>query len=167
MNTPDERGPATGNPIDLEQAIIEADQQETPERRRQVLVSLATSTVTVILDRPWDRQSLPDPATRFLMVSDGADTEQHMVALFTTPARASSFLDGLDTRGEFDHPTEVPGAWSLLGVPEGAGVFINPNQPPAFRIGREVAAQLRSDVQDAMERAASRGRGADPEDSAQ
>ncbi|MGA7965015.1 MAG: hypothetical protein WCB49_03840, partial [Gammaproteobacteria bacterium] len=47
---------------------------------------------------------------------------------------------------------EVSGSWSLLGVTEGMGVMIDPNQSTAFRITPELAAQLRSDVEEAMAR---------------
>lgn len=138
---------------DLEAAIRSAEADAGEERRVEVLRAYATGRVAVILDRAWDGESLPDPDTRFLMVSDGPDTEQPMMAVFTSLERGRRFLEGLDTRGNFQFPTEVAGGWSLLGVPDGAGVFINPNQSPAFRIGPDAAVHLREIVQSAMDRA--------------
>lgn len=133
-------------------ALATTQQDDSVANRSAVLVALATSPVTVILDQPWDGVSLPDPDTRFLLVSDGKDTAQPMLAIFSDQDSAQRFRQDVGLGSEFEHLVEVSGSWSLLGVAEGMGVMINPNQSTAFRITPELAAQLRSDVEEAMAR---------------
>ena len=151
---------ADTNQPDLVAALAAIEQDDTVANRSAVLVALATSPVTVILDQPWDGASLPDPDTRFLLVSDGKNTEQAMLAIFSNHDRAQRFSHDVDLGNEFEHLVEVSGSWSLLGVTEGTGVMIDPNQPTAFRITPELAAQLRNDVREAMDRVLARQDGA-------
>lgn len=137
---------------DLAAALTTIKEDDTIANRSAVLVALATSSVTVILDQPWDGASLPKPDTRFLLVSDGNDIEQPMLAIFSDQDCAQRFRQEANLGNEFEHLVEVSGSWSLLGVTEGMGVMIDPNQSTAFRITPELAAQLRSDVEEAMER---------------
>lgn len=159
MNT-DTTPPATGSPQHLEQALAAANADATnPQRGVDVLLAYATGRVAVVLDRPWEGSgsgTAPSPDTRFLMVSDGPDTEKPMMAVFSSLDRARRCLDELPDHGDFDYPVEVHGGWSLLGLPEGAGVFINPNQQPAYRISAETAVQMRADVKAALDKAIAR-----------
>lgn len=154
MNTPAEE---TDIPVrDLAEALDIVQKDDTAPNRASVLVALATSTVTVILDKPWDGQSLPDIDTEFLLVSDGDDKTQPMLAIFKDKEAAQRFQDEANMGDEFAHLAEVSGSWSLLGVHEGMGVMINPNQPSGFRIGPELAAHLRRDVEEAMAKVSAR-----------
>jgi|GEM_PF-5919911 len=143
-------------PPGLEEALATVMDDDSPENRAAVLLGFATSPVTVMLDQPWDGESLPDADTRFLLVSDGADADQPMLAVFSTGERAQRFRDAAQLGGEFEHVVEVSGSWSLLSVTNGMGVMIDPNLDSAFRIGPEMAEKLRDDVQEAMERVADR-----------
>lgn len=161
MNENDEKSREPGNPPALEDAIAEAERDPSEKNRFEVLRAYAVGRIAVILDRAWDGESLPDSSTRFLMVSDGSDTTQPMLAVFTGIERARRYLEQLGDRAGFDHPTTVAGGWSLMGLPEGAGVFVNPNQQPAFRIGPDAAARLREAVKDTMDRVLARQAGGD------
>ena len=144
----------------LVSALATIAQDDTVANRSAVLAALATSAVTVILDQPWDGASLPELDTRFLLVSDGNNTEQPMLAIFSTRDCAQRFRHDVDLGNEFEHLVEVSGSWSLLGVTEGVGVMIDPNQSTAFRITPELAAELRNDVREAMDRVLARQDGA-------
>ena len=141
---------------DLTDALAIVQEEDTPPNRASVLVALATSTVMVILDKPWDGHSLPDMDTEFLLVSDGDNKSQPMLAIFSDRIAAQRFRDESNLGHEFEHTVEVSGSWSLLGVHEGMGVMINPNQPSGFRIGPELAAHLRRDVEEAMAKVSAR-----------
>lgn len=141
---------------ELTDALATVQEEDTPLNRASVLVALATSTVTVMLDKPWDGKSLPDMDTELLMVSDGDNKAQPMLAMFTDKATAQRFHDDMNLGNEFEHVVEVSGSWSLLGVHEGMGVMINPNQPSGFRIGPDLAAHLRRDVEEAMSKVSAR-----------
>ena len=53
---------------------------------REVLRAFVQSRVYVRLDQKWDGKSFPRSDMRFLLVSDGDNTERPMVAVFTSPA---------------------------------------------------------------------------------
>ena len=76
--------------------------------------------------------------------------------MFTDKTAAQRFHGDMNLGDEFEHVVEVSGSWSLLGVHEGMGVMINPNQPSGFRIGPELAAHLRRDVEEAMAKVSAR-----------
>lgn len=114
------------------------------DSKRVVLDTLVRSRVTVMLDRPWDGRTLPSTDTQMLFVTDGENLEQAMLALFSSVERASEFLP---SAGIYKYPTNVDALWALLGVPASAGIMINPNQIPNFRIGVELATILREAAQ--------------------
>ena len=145
-------------PNPLEEAIArvaEAQGSETDEdtlvsNRRDVLYALAGARVSVLLETaPETVDTPPETGTPLLFVTDGDDHEQAMLALFTRPDWALAFhaTEG----GDFSHPAEVPAPWALLQVPPGAGVMINPNRMPTFRIGPEVAGSLRDETMKSLE----------------
>lgn len=140
----------------LVEALETVTAEDSPENRADVLIGLAISPVTVMLDQPWDGVSLPAADTRFLLVSDGADAEQPMLALFSTGERARQFREQAGMGKEFENLVEVSGSWSLLGVSDGMGVMVDPNLESAFRIGPDIAAKLRNDVEEAMARVSDR-----------
>ena len=67
-----------------------------------------------------------------------------MLAVFTNNERAMEFVAAA---GPHKYPVTVDALWALLGVPEGVGIMINPNQLPNFRISVDVAAVLREAAQ--------------------
>jgi len=156
MNTPDTSTSPEIPLLELTEALQAFHKEDTLTSRAAVIVSLTISTVTVILDKPWDGKSLPEPDTRFMLVSDGENVEQPMLALFSNQTTAENFRRSLDIGGQFEHIVEVSGSWSLLGVEDGMGVMIDPNQPTGFRIAPELAAQLRNDVEATMARVSAR-----------
>ena len=127
----------TPNPVALEQALVRFE--DSAEGRKAVLEVLLTSRVWLLLDQPWDGRSLPSTETRLLFVSDGEDQQQAMLAMFTDRGRAEAAMPAM---GDFRHAVEVDAQWALLGVIPGAGVRINPNSEPSFRILPELAAEL-------------------------
>ena len=127
------------SPNKLEEALSAAKENDEPSIRH-VLRALVLSRVFVKLDQPWDGKSFPRSDMRLLFVSDGANTERPMLAVFSTEAHSRIY--GEDA-APFTYVTEVDSAWACLGVPENAGIMINPNSTPNFRIGPEVARVLR------------------------
>ena len=128
----------TQNPITLEQALLRFE--DSVEGRKAVLEVFLTSRVWMLLDQPWDGRSLPSTETQLLFVSDGENQQQAMLAVFTDRARAEATMPAM---GDFRHPVEVDSQWALLGLVPGAGVRINPNSEPSFRILPELAVELR------------------------
>ncbi len=125
--------------VSLEQALESFE--DNLESRRAILAKLVQSRVVVILDTPWDGLSLPSTSMRLLFVSDGSNEQQPMLALFTSKDRAEQ---SRKDDSPYRHAVEVDAAWALLGVAQGAGIIINPNTTPGFRITPELAAQLRA-----------------------
>lgn len=114
--------------------------EDSLDNRRTLLTTLLESKVVVVLDTPWDGRSLPSTSARMLFVSDGENTQQAMLAVFTGQQQAEAFL----TSGSpFKHPVKVDMPWALLGLPKDAGIRLNPNSAPGFRITPELAGQLR------------------------
>ena len=107
---------------------------------REILRAFVQSRVFVKLDQEWDGKSFPRSDMRFMLVSDGDNTERPMVAVFTSVEYSKVY--GQEA-APFTHTVEVDAAWVSLGVPENGGIMINPNSAPNFRIGPEVASVLR------------------------
>ncbi len=131
---------APSQPSALEQALGElSDELATRER---ALVSFVQSTVWLLADR--ETEGHPDSlmTAQFALVSDGPNLDQPMLSLFTSAARAVAYHE--------EHPQSLPcvvaaeAPFAILCIPEGAGIVINPNQTPGFRIGPEAAAMLRN-----------------------
>jgi len=114
--------------------------EDSVEGRKRVLEKFLGSRVYVLLDRPWDGRSLPNSETKLLYVSDGENKEQAMLAVFTGKAEAEKAVPDM---GEFNHAVEVDAPWALLSLIPNAGVRINPNAEPAFRILPELAVEMR------------------------
>ena len=128
----------TSNPLPLEQALLGFE--DSVEGRKAVLEKFMAARVWVLLDKPWDGRSLPSTDTRLLFVSDGENKDQAMLAVFTDEARAKAVIPEM---GDFRNPVAVDSQWALLGVIPGAGVRINPNSEPSFRILPELVVELR------------------------
>lgn len=118
--------------------------EDSAAGRQAVLELLLRSRVYVLLDKPWDGRSLPNSETRLLYVSDGEEKQQAMLALFTDRARAEQVAPNM---GEFRHPVEVDAPWAILSLAPDAGIRINPNVEPAFRILPTLAVEVRKLVQ--------------------
>lgn len=134
-------------------AVAEAGEDPDYSARRAVIARLATCPVTVMLAEPWDGTSAPESGPRPMLVSDGPNREQPMLAVFTQQERARDFQA---RHGGAEHPSEVPGPWAILATPEKAGIMINPNQELGFRMGPELLDVLRTDVAQAIEKARER-----------
>ncbi|HEY1992600.1 MAG TPA: hypothetical protein VGH71_09085, partial [Gammaproteobacteria bacterium] len=61
--------------------------------------------------------------------------------------------NALPAMGEFRHPVEVDAQWALLSLIADAGVRINPNAEPAFRILPELALEMRKIAERQLARA--------------
>lgn len=131
--------PPNPSPSKLEEALSIATENDE-QSIRKLLRAFVLSRVFVRLDLPWDAKSLPRSDMRLLFVSDGANTQQPMLAVFSTEAHSRVYGDEV---APFNFVAEVDSAWACLGVPENAGIMINPNSVPNFRIGPEVARVLR------------------------
>lgn len=139
----------------LEKALEEGSNEL--ESKRTILDALVKSRITVMLDHPWDGKTLPRTSMQMLFVTDGTNTEQAMLAVFTNEERANEFIP---SAGPHKFPVTVDALWALLGVPQGAGVMINPNQVPNFRISVEVATILREAAQQALDKRIESAKGA-------
>ncbi|HSN17360.1 MAG TPA: SseB family protein [Gammaproteobacteria bacterium] len=129
---------ATSKPASLLEALLRFE--DNVEGRKLVLEKFIMARVYVLLDRPWDGRSLPNTETKLLYVSDGENKEQAMLAVFTGRAEAETASPDM---GEFKHPVEVDAPWALLSLVPNAGVRINPNAEPSFRILPELAVEMR------------------------
>lgn len=127
------------SPQDLETALFSAE--NSVQSHQNILKLLFNARVFVVLDTPWDGHSLPSTETHILLVSDGENHEQAMLALFTSRDKAEMIPKG-DTL--FQYTMEVDARWALLGLPQKAGIVINANTVPGFRILPELAAKLRT-----------------------
>ena len=140
---------------ELESLIAGSD--NSPASIRAILNKFAASRVFAVTDKPWDGRSMPRPDMRLLLVSDGANQEQPMLALFSAQRHAHGVTAG---DHPFKHVVEVDTAWALLGVLDNAGILINPNtnDAPVFRIGPAIAAELKKYAEDRLSSRASRTR---------
>jgi hypothetical protein len=126
----------------LEQAISVINQDDA-ESLRNVLMVLVTARVKLLLNKPWDGTSPPQPGTRMLYVSDGTDQRQPMLAVFTSDGFIDEFKSG---DHEFIHLAEVDARFAIHRVEPGTGIMINPNSNRAFRITPELATTLRQEI---------------------
>src|SRR5690242_17932092 len=127
-------------PASLLEETLKKAKDNDEQTIRGVLNAFIKSRVYVKLDQKWDGKSFPRSDMRFMLVSDGENTERPMVAVFTSPQYSEVY--GKDA-APFIHTAEVDSAWICLGIPENGGIMINPNSVPNFRIGPEVASVLR------------------------
>jgi hypothetical protein len=132
----------TDSSTPLEQAISAARGGDV-ESLRNVLQILVTARIKVLLNKPWDGISQPEPDTRMLFVSDGKNEQQPMLALFTNDAFATEFQAG---ENPFSHLVEVDARLAIHRVESGAGIIINPNSDLSFRITPELAKTLRTEI---------------------
>lgn len=136
---------------ELEQAIAavaDAGEDADGSARSTVLSRLAAGSVTVLMSEAPAEDGAPAPNARTMLVSDGPNREQPMLAVFSRRDRAQEFQQSQN--GGMEHPAEVPGVWAVLATPENAGIVINPNQGLGFRIPPQVATILREDVDKAV-----------------
>ncbi|MGA9855833.1 MAG: SseB family protein [Gammaproteobacteria bacterium] len=115
--------------------------QNDEQSIRKALRAFVQSRVFVKLDQPWDGKTLPRSDMRLLLVTDGDNKEQSMLAVFTSARRSSIYKE--EDMGPFKYIAEVDSAWACLGVPENTGIMVNPNSAPSFRISPAVAKILR------------------------
>ena len=111
--------------------------------RSTVLAQLAKSNVTVLLSEPPTETGMLAPSSKPMIVSDGPDRNQPMLAIFSRREQALEFRQD---HGRTDTPMAVPGIWAVLATPAGAGIVINPNHSLSFRIPPQAVDVLREDV---------------------
>lgn len=141
--------PESSSATDLENALAayaEAGDDHDGQARRNVLASLSAARVTALLAEPMPEAPQPGARIQVRVVSDGPDTGQPMVAVFTSRERAEDFAGQFGTD---HHLGEVTGLWAILATAPKAGLLINPNQSPGFRIAPELAAFLREEIRSA------------------
>lgn len=119
-----------------------------PEHILNFIRILARSRVVVVTDKVWNGRSVPETSMRLMQVSDGDNTSQVMLAVFTDENHAGIFLQGLaGTSQPFNNKVTVDMAWALLGLPDKAGIMVNANSARGFRVSPEAAAQLKKAVE--------------------
>lgn len=131
---------AEQKPANSLEEILKSTTDNDEKSIRAILRAFVQSRVFVKLDQKWDGKSFPRSDMRFMLVSDGENTQRPMVAVFTSVEYSKVY--GQEA-APFTHTVEVDSAWICLGIPEDGGIMINPNSVPNFRIGPEVASVLR------------------------
>jgi hypothetical protein len=131
---------AEQKPVNSLEETLRNSKEGDEQSIRAILRAFIQSRVFVKLDQHWDGKSFPRSDMRFMLVSDGENTERPMVAVFTSVEYSKVY--GQEA-APFTHTVEVDSAWVCLGIPENGGIMINPNSAPNFRIGPEVAGTLR------------------------
>ncbi|MGA7965830.1 MAG: SseB family protein [Gammaproteobacteria bacterium] len=130
------------------------DSDSDPEGFAEFLAAFATEPLTLAVSPPWESGGEPPPLGHtLLIVSDGDNVEQPMLAVFTRPSYAEKFCREFIQDGQFEPYQAFNSAWAILQTPEGAGIRLNPNLPHGFRMTPQLVEQLKRDVQAAWQRA--------------
>lgn len=127
----------------LDSALNAVD--NTLESRAHLIKILTSSVVYLLADKPWDKRSPPDNDLHFMLVSDGQNQLQPMLAVFSNLERAMTYAP--TGQHPFRHVLEVEMGWALLGIPLNAGIIVNPNWSNSFRVSPDMAAELRTTAQ--------------------
>ena len=130
------------NPTDLESALA-ALTEELPTRER-ALIEFVQARVWLLADRETGADPAALTNARMGLVSDGPNLNQAMLAVFSTETRAIQYQRAHEHAQP--HVIAVEAPFAILCVPDRAGIIINPNQSPAFRIGPEAAQMLRNEM---------------------
>jgi hypothetical protein len=135
------------DPLALETALGQVG--EETESRGAALIAFVKARVWVLSDRDpgADPESLK--SAQLSLVSDGPNQKQAMLAVFSSAERAERFLKD---HGGAPHVIPVEGPFAVLAVPAEAGILINPNQTPSFRIGPEAVIYLKDEMARARDR---------------
>lgn len=119
-----------------------------PDQILNFIQVLSRSRVYVLTDRAWDGRTVPDSGMRLMLVSDGANEQQTMLAVFTDAGLAATCVQSFGDMGHtFRNVVQVDMTWALLGLPANAGIMVNPNTVRAFRVSPEVGTRLRRNAQ--------------------
>ncbi len=121
--------------------------EDVRERRLEpvdFLKALIDDRVYLLLNKPWDGRSVPEENTSMLLVSDGPNRSQAMLAVFSDEQKARAFCEHADG---FSHVVKVPGPVAFLGVAADQGMIVNPNFKNTFRITIAAAAEVRGTMQ--------------------
>jgi hypothetical protein len=122
---------------------------EEAESRGAALVAFVKARVWVLADRDPGSDPEAIKSAQLSLVSDGPNQDQAMLAVFSSPERAGQFLKD---HGGAPHVIPVEGPFAVLAVPHQAGIVINPNQNPSFRIGPEAVVYLKDEMARARDR---------------
>ncbi|HVC37905.1 MAG TPA: SseB family protein [Gammaproteobacteria bacterium] len=131
---------------DLELAIKNADHSDS-ESLRKVLLQLVASRIIVLMDKPWDGVARPQDGIRMMFVSDGPNSEQPMLAVFTGLGFTDKFIAD---DNPFSHAVEVDARFAIVGLSAGAGIIINPNAIPSFRVDPALAKILQDSAREQL-----------------
>lgn len=133
---------------DLEKLLTEAKQNPSIEPD-DFIEKLVVSSVAVILNKPIPTSKNPvlDQGTQFLMVSDGENHNQPMLAMFTDVLRAKEFRQN---HPSFPHVVKVHALWPIAALPNNCGIRINPNFNIGFRIDPEQATFLKQQAKEIL-----------------
>jgi len=121
--------------------------EDVRERRLEpvdFVKALVNDQVYLLLNKPWDGRSVPQENTSMLLVSDGPNRNQAMLAVFSDEPKAKAFCDHAEG---FGHVVKVPGPVAFLGVAADQGMIVNPNFKNTFRITIAAAAEVRGTMQ--------------------
>jgi tetratricopeptide (TPR) repeat protein len=133
---------AEPNTMSLNSALEAATQG--PNEVVNFVKTLAHSKIYVVADKMLNSSNLMQNNAQLMLVSDGSNNSQAMLAVFTDETYVSNYLSNLDqVQHPFKHPIFVEMAWALLGIPVNAGIMVNPNSKRGFRISPDIAARLR------------------------
>ena len=119
------------------------------ESRRALLRAFIYARVHVLTDREIRPGTADLYEARMSLVSDGPNTEQPMLAVFSSAEHARLFQES--TGGE-PHRTEIDAVFAIACTPEKAGIIVNPNRMPNFRLAPELVAMLRERLEEARRR---------------
>ncbi len=130
--------------------------EDVRERRVEpvdFIKAMVDEQVYLLLNKAWDGRSVPEQNTSMLLVSDGANRAQAMLAVFSDEQKALAFRDHAEG---FSHVVKVPGPVAFLGVAADQGMIVNPNFSNTFRITIEAAAEVRGSMQERLAAMAAR-----------
>ena len=125
--------------------------------------ALVDDHVYLVLNKAWDGRSVPEQNTSMLLVSDGPNHSQAMLAVFSDEQKAREFCEHAEG---FSHVVKVPGPVAFLGVAPDQGMIVNPNFRNTFRITIAAAAEVRGTMYERLAQMTARDNSQDTADTA-
>lgn len=123
----------------LEELLLSA--REGAIGKEDFVQAMLESQIYMLMDRPAD-DLLAQGDPRALLVTDGNNAEQMMLAIFSEESRAREYLQS-EPLEETYYPTPIEAPWAFLTLPKGSGAVFNPNCDLNYRFSPDVAAKLR------------------------
>ena len=125
----------TDDPLVALLAQLRAGQRTQSE----FLQLLLKSRVWLLMTAQWDGRSVPDAATRLLLVSDPGGEAVENIAVFSARERAVAF----QPHAPGFQPVEIDAFMAFLGLRDGQGMIVNPRDELGFRLAPKAASQVR------------------------